>query len=163
MSKYGLRLNANKSMICHLVSRKGKVVVDSNPINKCIIDGKEIPVMGPTEDYRYLGVKVNAMGHLVKPSILELKVKLDRLKNCPLKSQQKIEVIRDILMCQVVYSLGISKSPKAHVEEFEKALLIFTRKTIGVNTRRSCYWRTGLAQIVGYNMQAGNRELYQDT
>ena len=48
MNKYGLRLNADKSIICHLVSRKGKVVVDSNPVHKCIIDGKEIPVMGPT-------------------------------------------------------------------------------------------------------------------
>ena len=86
--------------------------------------------MGPTDDYRYLGVKINAIGHLVKPSLLEFKLKLDRLENSPLKSQQKIEVFRDILMCQVVYSLGISKSPKAHVKEFEKALMIFKRKTI---------------------------------
>ena len=132
MHKFGLRLNAEKSTICHLISKQGKVVVDNNPIHKCTIEGKEIPMMGPKDDYRYLGVQIDAMGLLVKPPLTELKLKLDRLEKCPLKSQHKIEVIRDILMCQVVYSLGISKSPKGHVGKFEKALMVFIRKTIGL-------------------------------
>ena len=129
---YGLRLNAGKSVVCHLVSGGGKVVVSDHQSLRVVVGGEELRMMSPAESYRYLGVSVTATGDLVSPSLEEYELKLRRLSESYLKAQQKVEALRDILMPQAVYSLDISRSTKELVQRFDVAIFRFVREVLGL-------------------------------
>ena len=115
----GLTLNPKKSM-CFGISTPGRklknIVVVSKSKLKIEIDGVPVPVMGPSDSYKYLGVKIGPYGVLHGQPEEKLQTKLDRLLASALRPQQKLIVIRRIVIPSMLYvcTLGDVNKGRLH-------------------------------------------------
>ena len=103
LQKLGLQVNAEKkSAICHLVFPRSKYTID-NEEEPCMINNVKIPQMECLLKYKYLRVIINTAGNKICP--ITMSDNLQKIDRCPLKAQQKIKIIRDILTARPWTSL----------------------------------------------------------
>ena len=134
LQTYGLKINASKSRVCHLVFPNRTMVVNNMSTETCTIDGKEIQQMNLLDRYTYLGVQISATGNLLPPCVEDFKLKLQRMEHSHLEAHQKIESIREVLVGKFVTHLDMAKSDQGTQQKFDMALKAVVRRILGLPT-----------------------------
>ena len=132
MNRLGMSVNSDKSAICHLNFPHGKLTINYKA-NPCIIDNKEIPQMNYGETYKYLGIHIDPRGNLTGTSVKETRTKLELITKSPLKAQQKVEILRDIISMQIAYQLESTNATGATINKFNLLFREYTKKWLKIH------------------------------
>ena len=98
LKTYGLSVNAKKSAVCHIVFNDKRIIINNNSEFKCMIGRDEIRQMDILDNYRYLGITIDARGVFVPPKVEVFKSRLDKVVKSLLTPQQKMESIREVIV-----------------------------------------------------------------
>uniref|UniRef100_A0A1I8JKT2 C2H2-type domain-containing protein n=1 Tax=Macrostomum lignano TaxID=282301 RepID=A0A1I8JKT2_9PLAT len=104
-----LAVNLKKCKALRLLPVKGKrtLKVSSDPM---LWKGEQLPMVKSIDDFiSYLGVKVSVTGKVIW-SVDQLRLWLDRVMKAPLKPDQKIKGIKEVLIGRLTYQLRLSEA-----------------------------------------------------
>ena len=112
------------------VDGKGKKWVQSN--FKLHIADLPIRALAPGKFYRYLGAQVGSTHWAEGPSLLlaRLVKGLERLQRCPAKPQQKMWMLVQVLLPQVMYPTLHSEAKKSTLARMDRETRKFVRKAL---------------------------------
>lgn len=94
----GLQVNASKcsTVAVKTVAREKKVVVDAKHTFECC--NNKIPALKRSDDWKYLGVPFTPEGRLKVSPLNKLKKELDIITKAPLKPQQRLFILRTMII-----------------------------------------------------------------
>ncbi|MEL7307446.1 MAG: hypothetical protein AAGK05_05905, partial [Pseudomonadota bacterium] len=93
----GLSLNVEKSFCLHLAADPyRKKAVFSTEL--CTIEGKTLRTLGAEDQFKYLGVSFSPSGLCAIPHGRLFHEALQEISDAPLKSHQRLDVLRDFLI-----------------------------------------------------------------
>ena len=84
------------------------------------LEGGRVPVLGPKDVYKYLGVKVGAQGFDVAGHCAEFEARLDRLDKSKLDAKQKLWGLTTVLIPSVYHSLILTNTAVGGLGKLEK-------------------------------------------
>ncbi len=127
MERCGLNLNPRKCKVLSLrVDRKLRKWYVSTSTAISIRGGITLPLLGPQEVYKYLGVKISAEG-LRQSYGSTLEDGLAQIRNAPLKPQQRLYLVRCHLIPKLLHVLVLGKVFKTQLQRMDTALRVAIR------------------------------------
>ena len=106
------------------------------------LDGVQIKPVGYDTSFKYLGIRFNPHGKM-KPNIDELELLLSRLKQAPLKPQQKILLLRENLITRLNHKLVLGRITKGLTTNFDTKIWMFTKELLSLpNDTPTAYFYT---------------------
>lgn len=133
--RHGLRVNVEKCATFQYITVPGtkRLVVETKSLLN--INGISIPTLGVSSQLKYLGLQYGFRG-VSYPTPCKLEAMLDRLKSCPLRPWQKLNVLQRYLIPRLhhgLQSLDITKKKLTYIDtcilKFVKATLHLPRTT----------------------------------
>uniref|UniRef100_A0A3Q2DQB8 ribonuclease H n=1 Tax=Cyprinodon variegatus TaxID=28743 RepID=A0A3Q2DQB8_CYPVA len=103
LQNVGLRINIKK---CggFMWSNRDKRSLTLNGGEPWKIQGGELPVIGPGESFKYLGVQINPCKGIVPPDLTSKDEDiLSSISNAPLKPSQKVQILKTYALPRVIY------------------------------------------------------------
>ena len=128
LTKVGLEANACKcaTIAIQTIPRAKQTAVDPNC--RFTIRGVLMPALKRTDEWRYLGLQFTAGGRVKQNDSVQLIEYLDRLTKAPLKPQQRLWVLRTILIPRLMYQLVLGDTSFGHLRSVDKKIRIYVRK-----------------------------------
>uniref|UniRef100_A0A1I8FS13 C2H2-type domain-containing protein n=1 Tax=Macrostomum lignano TaxID=282301 RepID=A0A1I8FS13_9PLAT len=139
-----LAVNLKKCKALRLLPVKGKrtLKVSSDPM---LWKGEQLPMVKSIDDFiSYLGVKVSVTGKVIW-SVDQLRLWLDRVMKAPLKPDQKIKGIKEVLIGRLTYQLRLSE---ARVCELRRVTRMTPASDMVWPGRRACGARSLWARML---------------
>lgn len=123
----GLLFNADKCLTLSIVpsGRDKKYKVLTSPQFN-LGTGSLLKQIGPTDQWRYLGVNFSPVG-VKKPGGI-LTVELNRISSAPLKPQQKLKILRSYLIPRYYHGFILGKCTSKIMKALDKQIRIAIRK-----------------------------------
>lgn len=120
LEKCGLYINANK---CFTISIEGlgqtkKSVVNTQKRFTCL--GRQLPVLGRAETWKYLGEYFTATGCVSIDPLKRLKDHIQVLTKAPLKPQQRIFALKNVVIPGVYHLLTLGKVTMGTLKKADK-------------------------------------------
>ncbi|GBL95535.1 Retrovirus-related Pol polyprotein from type-2 retrotransposable element R2DM [Araneus ventricosus] len=131
---------------CNLKVNLGKSftisIVADGPNKKTKVDGTPRFKVGPSflrplsinEQFKYLGVKFSAQGLLVADCAPALNKYLSNLTSAPLKPQQRLYILRTILLPKLFHLLVLSNVRAGHLVKLDSCARAFVRRVLYLPT-----------------------------
>lgn len=128
LSTIGLEANAGKcaTLSIKTVPKQKKSAIDANCRFK--INGTWMPTLQRTDEFKYLGVQFNPVGRIKLDSIEVLKQQLDRLTQAPMKPQQRLWILRTILIPRIMYKLVLGYATFGYLKKLDRVVRLYVRK-----------------------------------
>jgi hypothetical protein len=114
---WGLEFNSKKCKYVALRALRGRFVEVRKNANLCI-DGVPIPSTEADEPWRYLGAYFTSKGLVDAPK--DLHIWLDRIRNCTLKPQEKLYILRVHVLPKLIHKLCFSKVKISELERMDR-------------------------------------------
>lgn len=126
---HGLQVNVDKCAAFQYISVPGtkRLVVETKPLLK--IKGTYIPTLGVSSQLKYLGLQYSFRG-VVSPSPSKLEEMLGRLKACPLKPWQKLNVLQRYLIPRFHHGLQTMDITKKKLSYIDSCIAKFVKTTL---------------------------------
>lgn len=123
---YGLEFNSSKclAMSIQVAGKEKKYKISTASSFK--VNGEFIKQLGPTEGFRYLGIKISPMG-TEKPGG-KLENELANVTKAPLKPQQRLKILRCFLIPRFYHRLVLSGSRLKVLKALDRQVRIAVRK-----------------------------------
>ncbi|KAG7187555.1 hypothetical protein KM043_018892, partial [Ampulex compressa] len=124
--KYGLELNSAKclAMSIQIAGKDKKYKVQSTSQFK--VNGEYIKQLGPTEGFRYLGIRISPLG-MDKPGGT-LDTELANITKAPLKPQQRLKILRCFLIPRFYHRLVLARSPLKTLRALDRQVRTAVRR-----------------------------------
>lgn len=131
LSKQGMKLNPAKCKTLQVEVWQGrkKWFVAGTPFLKAA-DGTVVETLTIAETYRYLGTEMGAGGVTDLVGKGKLKEKLGRLRVCALKPQQKLYILRTILIPSFYHVLSLAEFAPKKWRDYDRQVRHFVRSVL---------------------------------
>lgn len=118
--KFGMKLNASKCAVLSLVydGKKKTHVVLTDPYLS--IDGSLVPMIGPNDTYKYLGLRVGPFGFNTADFMSKFRTSLDRLSTSALNPQQKLYGLKTCLVPSLFHTLVLANVSNRALADMDK-------------------------------------------
>ena len=147
----GLNINYKKSATLGITSKRKKWVCNPKPILKN--DQGTITALTINDTYKYLGVKIGALGAIHTPKEDYIKA-MENITKAPLKPQQRLKILREHLIPKLLHQLVISTVGSGSLKHLDALTRSYTKKwlKIKINCSKAIFHAT--ADDGGLNIQS---------
>ncbi|GBN16315.1 Retrovirus-related Pol polyprotein from type-2 retrotransposable element R2DM [Araneus ventricosus] len=129
-----LQINLGKSFTISILAdgRNKKTKIDPTP--RFRVRSSFIRPLTIDENFKYLGVKFTAQGLLAANCAPTLKNYLSKLASAPLKPQQRLFILRTILLPKLFHLLVLSSVRAGHLVKLDSCVRAFVRRVLYLPT-----------------------------
>lgn len=127
----GMKLNPRKCATLTNEKIGGRLMARSTPIYE--VAGHKIAQISAVNPYRYLGHDLNASS-LLRPSVTNLPVWLNRLEKAPLKTAQKFLLLKQFIVPKIFYLLQSSKTTYAMLRSADGLIKKTAKRVLHLST-----------------------------
>ena len=129
MKTFGLEINPKKCKCVHLkINRKVKTYYIAT---KIVVDGVMIPNLNADENYKYLGISITPDGiRLCKKTYTR---ELKFIERCKLKTHQKMEVLHQHLLPQILYTTTLGEIGTTRMKTIDRQMRVAVVKWLHRN------------------------------
>ncbi|GBN17314.1 Retrovirus-related Pol polyprotein from type-2 retrotransposable element R2DM [Araneus ventricosus] len=127
LAKCNLHIHSSKSFTISLVAdaKNKKIKLESALTFK--VSNSPISTLKVNDSFKYLGVNFSAKGLLTADCGPPLKNYLNKLKTAPLKPQQRLWILNNILLPKLFHLLVLSSVPAGKLNKLDSAIRTFVR------------------------------------
>lgn len=132
LGRCGLKVNATKCFTVSVSSVPGanKSVIDGSRVFTC--DGRVLPALKRSEQWRYLGVPFTPEGRLACRPADSLRVSLEVLTKAPLKPQQRLFALRCVVLPGLYHLLVLGKVSMGLLRGLDVLVRKFVRRWLAL-------------------------------